>query len=413
MRHSNRPKAAVPARFRQECESSDKQTVARHSKTKDLRDKLDKHKKRKSKLGKPRTNNNKERDGSMDELDEGNFSPDYETEMSVDEANEDDDTQSETEKDQNNNAQRLKSVVVEASTSNSPRTVSQIRQRISFNNSSETEDGEILSSDNGEKSSGSKNAKQFFEDPDDEQLMQFLKRHQDRIKKITEKELANDKGEDNFLTENIRRMSIVDRQGGVVCNNQSEDTIYSRLVQERHHFEQTRDNGSNSDKQNQRDQPQQIHSNMDSSLDTSESSSPNEVSNRESENLTDETDKGIIMDKFVNSPPVVNMQNGSNSGNQVDNVNTCLIAGVDDTSPPDQRDKARGKRESQLKSIPRESREKLDEMRNEKKRHKGRGKEKGNMKIDVQGPRIKEEEWTRKTKIQKLLCQRRQVSPIR
>lgn len=94
-------------------------------------------------------------------------------------------------------------------------------------------------------------------------------------------------------------------------NSQSEDTVYSQLVKQRQEFEKARADGVG-DCQN--DQPLVDHdqngqelegssnnASNDSSINTSNNSEP---INRtlDSSKSTDETDKGLIMDKFVRSP---------------------------------------------------------------------------------------------------------------
>lgn len=158
MRHSNRPKAVIPARFRDEkSDGVGKQTVAKHSKTGDLRAKLDKNKKKKDKSVSKCANEDKDNNGDS----EANFSPDYETDvMEVESDNRD--SGSEGILDLNNNAQRLKSVVVEASTSKGPTAVNSVRQRIAFDEMSGTKDGEILSSDNVDEQT-SRSFNEFFQ----------------------------------------------------------------------------------------------------------------------------------------------------------------------------------------------------------------------------------------------------------
>lgn len=226
MRENKRPKASIPVRFRENsaegCPGSSKQTITKPSKSKDLRSKLNKQ--RKLEKAKPTKEKNSSH-LSSDDLDESNFDPDYEGEP-ID-VSEPITSSDQDQTDENNNAQKVKSVVITSSAQNSSKNSRAVRQKVFVSGESEAEEGEISVSDNVEDGSS------FFDNPNDQQLAEFLQKHRDRIKKVTsnDKKERDDSGKPDHLSENIRRMSLMDRQSNQpVHNSQSEDTIYSRLV---------------------------------------------------------------------------------------------------------------------------------------------------------------------------------------
>lgn len=309
MRENKRPKAAKPVRFRDSPQtnsnSKSKQTVDKPVKSTDLRLKLNKNKKK--------SDSNRVSNSSNDSNeDESNFSPDYEMVQTSDDGqimevsdNLNEGFESESDKDRNNNAQRVKSVVLATSHQDNPNKIQEVRQRITFSGTrSETEEGELTSGEPND------NIDSFMENADDEQLAEFFKRHQNRIQKVTDKQKKDkdESGEDDFLTRNITRMSLLDKEGiSIPHNSQSEDTVYTRLVKEHRAFEQRERNDPKQDL-NQDDSltdsnSRQINTSNDSSLNTS---STNEQLGRaaNSNNSTDETDKNLVMSRFINSPVI-------------------------------------------------------------------------------------------------------------
>lgn len=276
MRENRHPKAQKPVRYRDlspdQGANSNKQTVGK----KDLRSKITKQRKRRLEI--THADNNKDVNHSDRDLDESNFCPNYESESHeesgsdlVQSENTSDKSGQDTDKDMNNNGNRVKSVVITAASRRNSKTIDKVRQRITFSGTSEAEEGEISSSDNPA------NIDSFMEQVNDDQLVQFLKKHQDRIQRVSGNLPGNARaGDDNFLAQNIQRMSLLDRQGDQpVHNSQSEDTIYSRLVKQRNDFEnsqrQSKQTGKEicQDKDNATVESQQISTSNDSSLNTS------------------------------------------------------------------------------------------------------------------------------------------------
>lgn len=136
-----------------------------------------------------------------------------------------DETDGDIQSDRNNNAQKIKSVVVETTTRKG-KTRDKVQQKITVNHDNRTDDqeeGEISSSDTG-------NWDSFVEQADDDQFAAFLERHRARIDRLTGKtkdktkaigkeansrsqHIEEGSGEDNQLAVNIRRLSIMDKQG--------------------------------------------------------------------------------------------------------------------------------------------------------------------------------------------------------
>lgn len=377
MRENKRPKARKLLRFRDspagdEGESS-KQTVTTPGKESDLRTKLNKQR------GKDRVGQ-KDSNTENEDMDESNFSPRYDDVQTSDneEVMEVSDTfESETNSgddiDKNNNAQRIKSVVSTKRAQSKNRKVQEIQQEITLSErqgTSETEDGELTSSENAD------NMDNFMEKMDDEQLAQFLKKHQQRINKVSEKQAGmGESGETDFLAQNIRKMSVRDRDGnGPVHNSQSEDTIYSRLVKQRAEFEsnKAREIGPISHDNNEKqgsinnDESQMINNGTDSSFDIS-----NVEDKSASNRSTDETDKNIVMDKFVNSPLIRETNNET------------FVDYISDRSPSPKRKKSGDRNDRPRKKITvqeyakrREREIRCEEQRKEKvKQQKQREKE--------------------------------------
>lgn len=258
-------------------------------------------------------------------MDESHFNPDYDNEVL--EVTDDHSCDDIEQSDENNNAQRIKSVIVSTSTQKKAKTSNQVRQKIIVDGESEVEEGEISMSDNPE------NVSSFFENPDDQQLEEFLKCHQERIKRITKNPEQNKSKSDagkapDHLTDNIRKMSLRDKQSDQpVHNSQSEDTIYSRLVRERERFEANENGQDNHDKHDKQslEQPSEssrVNTSNDSSLEVTDS---NDTSNKEESNSTDVTDKAVIMDKFVSQET----HNG-----ELNNESNVSVSEVDSSPPP-------------------------------------------------------------------------------
>lgn len=201
MRENRRPKAQKPARYRDSPQNegtiSNQKAVDTNSKSTDLRTKLTKQRKRRREHDQKQLEVVNE---SMD-LDESNFCPDYESCTNNDSDlirtsdNSSDKSGVETDKDTNNNANKVKSVVVAATSGQRIGPIKEVRQRITFSGQSEAEEGEISSSDNPA------DLDSFMEQADDSQLAEFLKKHQDRIQRITEKSPQGPgTGEESFLT---------------------------------------------------------------------------------------------------------------------------------------------------------------------------------------------------------------------
>lgn len=213
---------------------------------------------------------------------------------------------SDSDKDTNNNAQRIKSVVVASTSKGHSKSVDKVRQRITFSDQSEAEEGEISTSDNTE------NWDSFMEKANDSELVDFLRKHKERINRVTEQQKKKEKdksgksGEEDFLAQNIQRMSMLDKSNQLVRNN-SEDTIYSRLVKERQDFEQRERTG---EVNMVIDGPQRSNNSNDSSLNMSSETSVN----KSTDNSTDGTDKNVVFDRFVNSP--LEGEAADNSANQ-------------------------------------------------------------------------------------------------
>lgn len=246
MRENKRRKVLKPVRYRDSPQNGDsnpsKQTVKDNHKSKDLRSKLIKQRKRRTEcVGKT----TEETDQYNQDMDESNLCPDYESDsndsvgvihtsdLSTDKSDQESDK--EKNKDRNNNANKVKSVVVATTSKEKSRNLKEVRQRITFSEQSEAEEGEISSSDNPV------NIDSFMEEADDDQLAQFLQKHRDRIQRVAEKTPRQESavaGDENFLTHVIKKMSRLGKQTDQpVHNSQSEDTIYSRLVKQRKEYE--------------------------------------------------------------------------------------------------------------------------------------------------------------------------------
>lgn len=318
--------------------------------------------------------------------------------------------------DCNNNAQRMKSVVVETTThskTNSGKATKRITVTQELNKNKEPEEGELSSSDNG-------NWDSFVEQADDQQFAAFLERHRARIDRLTGKQsrvdqpstsahpsrLDTSSGEENHLAINIRRMSLKDKQSSqTVRNSQSEDTIYTQLVRERNRYEQNlRDTQSDLNRSARPPVGEQANDVTDSN-----ESSLNESggSPQTSSLSTDETDKNIVMDKFVNSP--------NKEGQELEIDDQQFIS--DDEIPTKRRKKVGtdkqphkrkisvaeySKRKQREEQIEREWREKADQQRRKNKdfedqRAKAR---------DHQGKLAQEDD------IRELQKQTHQVSPV-
>lgn len=308
-----------------------------------MRSKIEKQRKEKS------SNDKNKAVVATSDIDESNFSPDYDTDklhseeetvMEVDSS--DGETQTQGNADANNNAQRIKSVVVAATSKQNPG-VQHVRQKIIMDNASEVEDGEIPStSDNSDLNSA-------FEKANDEQLTQMLKKHQDRIRRLTQDNLqADQQGEcidtniessdTDHLAANIKRLSMAEKSGEPVCNSQSEDTVYTRLVKERQIFEANHASGVEQEENQEGQGVQDDNNNISgSSLETSLPSESVNVSN----NDTESTDKEVIMQKFVESPMCQHSK--TINGKQIDDGLTDLSISDKDRSPSPKR-KRGGKR---------------------------------------------------------------------
>lgn len=313
MRESKRPKAMKPVRFREEgfesTDSTDKQNVENHD-LPDLREKLNSKRKMDGARSRSKVNKRNENTGGelvaemSEDQSEHNFSPDYEieeVEQNDSNGHPDEESDNITESDEsgtkgaNNNAQRVKSVVIETSHTQTLKGAKRTNKRLTVSRKSETEDGELSSSDNQDKTD---NLENWIEKVDDEQLTAVLKKHQERIKRLTgdfDRQNREGTGEADNLAINIRRMSMRDNP----MNSRSEDTIYSQLVKQRRELEQKEselreDQGDNGPGL---DQSRQINNSADSSLSSNET--PN--TSKSDGISTDETDKQIVLDKFVES----------------------------------------------------------------------------------------------------------------
>lgn len=351
MRESKRPKAQKPARFREEsCQdssSSNEKQIPARKKMPDLRDKIKSKRKqtdskRVSELHVSRKNVLS--DLSDEVTDEQNFCPDYEVEeIDIQDRNDEGDNNptdtdlSDNSKGTNNNTQRVKSVVIETQHRGSHSGSKRTTKKVTVTRQSETEDGELSSSDNPDKLDELEN---WIEEVDDDKLAKVLKKHQDRIQRLTgevKDPQRNGEGETDNLANNIRRMSMKDNPR----NSRSEDTIYSQLVKQRQEFEQR----ANSDREipdpddhdkfeGSLEKAQQIHSGADCS--TSSNDSPN--TSKTDGQSTDETDKQIVMNKFVDSS--LNPTEPTDSFDHNDNISDLsefVLSDGEDFSPPPKR----------------------------------------------------------------------------
>lgn len=193
--------------------------------------------------------------------------------------------------DQNNNASRVQSVVVETNKRKS------VERQVTVLEGEPGSSG--WSNSDKEPAQAEKSWVEVMDNPNDDELTAFFEKHEERLRKMANKKQPHQdtSGEfsdrTNCLAENIQRLSMIDKNAQVL-NSRSEDTIYSNLVKQRREVEnQERENSRNksdSSHDNSRDS-QQINSSTDSSLDKSDLS----------EVITDETDKEVVMEKFVNN----------------------------------------------------------------------------------------------------------------
>lgn len=155
-------------------------------------------------------------------------------------------------------------------------------------------------------------------------------------------------GETDHLAANIMRLSIVERQGLPVHNSQSEDTVYSRLVKERQAFEQ---NNKRQDKDAESDLSRATANNKEgSSLDSSNTNGSTNISS----DLTDQTDKEIVMQRFVTSP----LRDHDNQ------INNDLIS-ENDCSPSPKRRKNNAERQKKKITVAEYEKRKLRESKRE------------------------------------------------
>lgn len=316
MRKANQRNAPKPAHYREDSylESSDsnKQTVVKNSKSKDLRLKLSKKAKAKEK----QCNNDQElliySGESEDKVTSDNSDNDKftgessgEKNLSSDSANKELSNSSELSssngKDRNNNAKRIQSVVINTM-SGERSSADKITQRVTIN--TDHEEGEIseLSEDNQWDS--------LVDRADDNEFAAFLKRHEERIRRLTgefpgtskqNKKTADNTGEQSQLAKNIRRLSLIDKQGlAPVQNSQSEDTVYTQLIKERAEFDKNQ--GSQDQDNSCGNESLQIHDVEDSRTSNNSSLNSGDQSRQNSSLSTDETDKIVLMTKFVDSP---------------------------------------------------------------------------------------------------------------
>lgn len=324
------------------------------------------------------------------------------------------DSNSSHARDKNNNAQRVKSVVVASTSGVTPRTVDKISQRITFSRQSETEEGEISSGENTD------NWDSFMENADDKQLADFLCKHHDRIQRVSQQHSDVDQpvrqnkdkensdensGETDFLERNIRRLSVMDQEGQIPYNSQSEDTIYTNLVRARRDFKrelgQKQTKSSDEIGQQGSNESQQINSSTDGSFNLS--------NHNESSDATDLTDKNVVMDKFVKSP--LGETNVEQTVVDPYDSNNC----ISDRSPSPKRSKHdKGQHKKKRTSVEEYAKRKEREMRREEelrereRREKNKGR--GRKREEGAKPKTKEADWKRKTRIPRRLLMTHQVS---